>query len=50
MLQVGGFDPKQGLVVSGTVEVEEVNLNTKIAGKIAQIYVEEGQEVEGRVI
>jgi HlyD family secretion protein len=43
---VGGFDPKQGLVVKGNVEVEEVNLNTKIAGKIAQIYVEEGQEVE----
>lgn len=42
----GGFDPEQGLVVSGTVESEEVDLNTKIPGKIAHIYVEEGQEVK----
>ena len=42
----GGFDPEQGLVVSGTVESEEVDLNTKIPGKVARIYVEEGQEVK----
>lgn len=41
----GGFDPEQGLVVKGNVESEEVDLNTKIPGKIARIYVEEGQEI-----
>lgn len=42
----GGFDPKEGLVVQGQVESEEVDLNTKIPGKVARIYVEEGQEVK----
>lgn len=42
----GGFDSAKGLVVKGNVESEEVNLNTKIPGKIAHIYVEEGQLVQ----
>ncbi|MCR6545368.1 HlyD family secretion protein [Dehalobacterium formicoaceticum] len=41
----GGFDPAQGLVLQGNAEGEEVDLNTKIAGKISTIYVEEGQQV-----
>lgn len=42
----GGFDLKEGLVVKGNVESEEVDLNTKIPGKIAGIYMEEGQSVQ----
>ncbi|WP_227762422.1 HlyD family secretion protein [Zhaonella formicivorans] len=42
----GGFDPDNGLIVSGIVETEEVDLNTKIPGKITKIYIEEGQEVQ----
>ena len=36
---------KEGLVVQGTIEAEEVNINTKIPGRIASIQVAEGQEV-----
>ncbi|MGI6066226.1 MAG: HlyD family secretion protein [Bacillota bacterium] len=42
----GGFDPRHGLVVKGNVECAEVDLNTKIAGKIARVFVEEGQTVD----
>lgn len=41
----GGFDPDQGLVVKGSVDADEVDLNTKIPGKISKITVEEGQVV-----
>ncbi|MDS1029662.1 efflux RND transporter periplasmic adaptor subunit [Bacillota bacterium LX-D] len=42
----GGFNPADGLIVSGNVETDEVDLNTKIPGKITKIYFEEGQEVK----
>lgn len=42
----GGFNPDHGLIVSGNVENDEVDLNTKIPGKISKIYIEEGQEVK----
>ena len=41
----GGFDPDRGLVVKGSVDADEVDLNTKIPGKISKIAVEEGQLV-----
>ncbi|MEL7564761.1 MAG: HlyD family efflux transporter periplasmic adaptor subunit [Dehalobacterium sp.] len=44
--EAGGFDPAEGLIAKGYVESEEVDLNTKIPGKIAEIYVEEGQPVQ----
>ncbi len=42
----GGFDPDKALVVKGYVDSDEVDLNTKVPGKIAKIYVEEGQLVK----
>ncbi|ATW25962.1 HlyD family secretion protein [Candidatus Formimonas warabiya] len=47
----GGFDPDQGLVIKGSVDMEEVDLNTKIPGKVVKIYAEEGQAVQsGKLI
>ncbi|MGI6713149.1 MAG: HlyD family secretion protein [Bacillota bacterium] len=43
---IGGFDPEKGLVVKGYIENKEIDLNTKMAGKIAKIHVEEGQTVK----
>lgn len=40
------FDEKDGLVVQGVIETKEVNINSKIAGKLINLYVEEGQEVK----
>jgi len=46
-INVGNFfNEKNGLVSQGTIEVKEVNINTKIPGKILKIYVEEGQDVK----
>lgn len=40
------FDEKQGLVGQGIIEAQEVNINTKIPGRVMKIYVEEGQKVK----
>jgi len=40
------FDEKQGIVARGVIETKEVSLNSKIPGRIAKIYVEEGSEVK----
>lgn len=40
------FNEKDGIVGQGIVETSEVNINSKVAGKIIKIYVEEGQEVK----
>lgn len=40
------FDEKEGLVSQGIIEVKEVNINTKIPGRVLKIYVEEGQHVK----
>jgi len=42
---------EQGSEVRGIIEAKEVDINTKIPGKISKIYVEEGQKVNaGQVI
>lgn len=40
------FDEKDGLIGQGTIETKEVNINTKIPGRVVKLYVEEGQEVK----
>ncbi|WP_422447066.1 HlyD family secretion protein [Thermoanaerobacterium sp. DL9XJH110] len=40
------FNENEGLVSQGTVEAQEVSINSKIPGKIAKIYVQEGDEVK----
>jgi len=43
---VSAFEAKQGLVETGYVENNEINLNTKIPGIIGKVYVTEGQDVK----
>lgn len=40
------FDEKDGMVKQGTIETKEVNVNSKVPGRIIKIYVEDGQEVK----
>lgn len=40
------FDENDGLVIQGVVETKEVNINSKVAGKVISIFVDEGQEVK----
>ena len=40
------FNEDEGLVVQGVIETKEVNINSKVAGKVIEIYVEEGQQVK----
>lgn len=40
------FDAKDGLVAQGVLETQEVNVNSKVPGRIVKIYVQEGQEVK----
>ncbi len=40
------FNETDGLVVQGVIETKEVNINSKIPGKLITLYVEEGQEVK----
>lgn len=40
------FNEKDGLVGEGVIEAKEVNINSKIPGKVIKIYVEEGQKVK----
>lgn len=40
------FDAQNGLVTSGVVETKQVNVNSKVPGRIVKIYVQEGQEVK----
>lgn len=40
------FDEEEGLIMQGTVETKEVNVNSKIPGRITKIYVEGGQQVK----
>lgn len=44
--QVSVFDEKDGVVCQGVIEAQEVSINSKIPGKIAKLYVEEGDEVK----
>ncbi len=39
------FNSAEGIVSQGIIEAKEVSINTKIPGRIAKIYVEEGAEV-----
>lgn len=41
-----GFNKFNGLIVTGNSECKEIDLNSKIAGKIDKIYVEEGQQIK----
>lgn len=43
---VSGFNPEEGLILTGNVETQETDLNTKIPGKISKLYVEEGMEIK----
>ncbi len=40
------FDVKDGLVVQGVLETQEVSVNSKVPGRIKTIFVKEGQEVK----
>ncbi len=40
------FNKKDGLITSGILETKEVNINSKVPGRIVTIYVKEGQEVK----
>ncbi|MDI3480654.1 MAG: HlyD family secretion protein [Tepidanaerobacteraceae bacterium] len=40
------FDEKDGIVSQGVIEAQEVSINSKIPGKIAKLYVAEGDEVK----
>lgn len=40
------FDERKGLVGQGTIETKEVNINTKVPGRVIKIFVEEGQKVK----
>lgn len=40
------FDEKDGLVAQGVIETKEVNINSKVPGRVMTVYVEEGQEVK----
>ena len=40
------FNEKEGMVAQGVIETREVNVNSKVPGRIIKIYVEEGKEVK----
>lgn len=40
------FDERDGIVSQGVIEAQEVSINSKISGKIAKLYIEEGKEVK----
>lgn len=40
------FNEKEGLVAGGLIEVNEVNINSKVPGRVVKVYVEEGQQVK----
>ncbi len=40
------FHKNDGLISQGTIEVKEVNINSKVPGRVKKIYVEEGQHVK----
>lgn len=40
------FNEKDGLVTQGVIETKEVNINSKVPGRVITVYVEEGQEVK----
>lgn len=40
------FNEKDGMIVQGVIETKEVNINSKVPGKVVKIFVEEGQEVK----
>lgn len=40
------FDEKEGLVAAGLIEANEVNINSKVPGRVVKLYVEEGQQVK----
>ena len=42
----GLFNEKEGMVKQGTVETKEVNVNSKVPGRVINIFVEAGQEVK----
>jgi len=43
---VSVFDEKEGIVSQGVIEAQEVSINSKIPGKVAKLYIEEGKEVK----
>ena len=40
------FNEEDGLVTQGVIETKEVNINSKVPGRVITMYVEEGQEVK----
>lgn len=40
------FGKTDGLISQGTIEVKEVDINTKLPGKVSRVLVEEGDEVK----
>nr|WP_307993304.1 efflux RND transporter periplasmic adaptor subunit [uncultured Niameybacter sp.] len=40
------FNEKEGLVAQGLIEANEVNINSKVPGRVVKVYVEEGQQVK----
>lgn len=45
------FNENDGMVVQGVIETKEVNINSKVPGKVEKIHVEEGQQIkEGDIL
>ena len=40
------FDAKAGIVSQGVIETKEVDINSKVPGRVMKVYVQEGQEVK----
>ena len=40
------FNERDGLVAQGVIETKEININSKVPGRVKKVYVEEGQEVK----
>jgi multidrug resistance efflux pump len=44
---LSGRAASDGLVLSGTIEADEIHVGSKVSGRIAEVLVSEGQEVRG---
>ncbi|HKG21664.1 MAG TPA: biotin/lipoyl-binding protein, partial [Blastocatellia bacterium] len=41
-----GREPANTLILSGTVEADEIHVGSKVGGRVAQVLVREGQRVK----
>jgi HlyD family secretion protein len=43
---VSAREPANRLVLSGTIEADEIHVGSKVAGRIAEVFVKEGQQIK----